>query len=94
MRSVARYQSCIFCGSVLRNGTVHSIGKCVYWRDLRHSFMQAAGISLDVSADVTTGLMLRCSPSTRRFEGAVRFGGAIDEADLYFWRAHGRVVEL
>ena len=69
MRSVARYQSCIFCGSVVRNGTVHSVGRCAYWRDLSHSFMQAAGISIDVSADPTTGLMPRCSP---RKEGSRR----------------------
>ena len=66
-RSAAKFQSCLFCQSVVRNAVVHCLSTCPRWECQRLSFKEVVRPSPDVTKDLFARLVLGCVPGDAAF---------------------------
>lgn len=84
-RSNARHQVCIFCGTGVRNATVHAIGLCRVWGELRNIFLAALAGSPS-SPDEICKSALGINARAAGFQEAVDLCYGIDRGASEFWR--------
>lgn len=87
-RSNARFQRCIFCSDGVRNATVHCIGRCRVWCDLRAAFVEAAGMP-SLGPDRLCSAVLGVTPDDAGFVEAVRLCSEIDRGAGAYWKDAG-----
>ena len=81
--SRARFQQCIFCHAIVRNATVHVLGKCVFWHE--HRAVLQLSPALLVSPDKVAIFFLGCSTVSPLFPLVVRMADEIDTTPAAFW---------
>ena len=84
-RSSARIRSCIFCSEPSRNPSVHVLGRCARWGQLRAEFLAESGQGTTARAEEVAVAMLTMRPGMPGFGAAVRLCGEVDAAAKEFW---------
>ena len=76
-RSSARFQSCRFCDTEVRNGVVHVLAKCTVFAAERNTFLTEADLH-SASPDKVCLAVLRCPADSSAFEAACALCAVID----------------
>ena len=79
--SHAKFQRCFFCDMAVRNGVVHVLSKCLFWRPLRDTIGLAAE-----TTDLLTIAILSAMPGDPVFKQVLLFADEIAEHSRKFWK--------
>ena len=92
--SCARHQECIFCGLAVRNATVHTVGVCERWKDLRRVFLSEGGLSQALSSQDMTLNFLSVDVRPGALEKAIIWAAQIDRCAYDFWKPRNSSLAL